>query len=180
MKKITAVLCGLIIMFSAMAQTYTPKDEKQAVGFAIKNLGFTVDGSFTGLQGTIVFNPSNLAAASFNVTVNTGTVNTGNDSRDGHLKKEDYFNVTKFSKISLVSSKITIGTVPGSYVFDGVLSIKGINKTISFPFTAAATAEGYLFNGSFKLNRRDFKVGGSSLVLSDNLNVQLKVNARKS
>ncbi len=180
MKKITILLYSLTIVFTSMAQTYTPKDEKQAVNFTIKNLGFTVNGSFTGLQGSIVFNPANLSAASFNVTVDAGTVNTGNNSRDGHLKKEEYFNTATFKKISLVSSKILSGTVQGSYVFEGVLSVKESNKPISFPFTAVASSEGYSFSGSFKINRRDFKVGGSSLVLSDNVMVMLKVQAKKS
>jgi polyisoprenoid-binding protein YceI len=131
------------------------------------------------LQGSIVFNPSNLAVASFKVTVDAGTVNTSNNSRDGHLKKEEYFNAASFPKISLVSSKIAVGAVQGAYVFEGLLSIKGTKKSISFPFTAVPTAEDYLFSGSFKINKRDFKVGGSSLILSDNLTVILKVQAKK-
>ncbi|MBC7936197.1 MAG: YceI family protein [Rhizobacter sp.] len=180
MKKITVLLCSLTIMFNTMAQGYIPKDEKQAVSFVIKNFGLTVNGSFPGLLGSITFNPSNVTASLFNVTVDASSISTGNNSRDGHLKKEEYFNTAIFKKISLVSSQITNGAVQGSYLFDGVLSIKGTKKSISFPFTAMPTTEGYLFNGSFKINRRDFKVGGSSLVLSDNLTVLLRVQAKRS
>jgi polyisoprenoid-binding protein YceI len=180
MKKITILTGSLIIMLNSMAQVLIPKDEKQAVSFSIKNFGLTVNGSFTGVQGSISFNPASLVTASFNVTVDAGTVNTGNNSRDGHLKKEEYFNATAFKEISLVSTKITGGSAQGAYLFEGVLSIKGTNKSIAFPFTAVQTTEGYLFTGSFKINRRDFKVGGSSLVLSDNLTVNLKVSAKRS
>ena len=180
MKRIMVLTGSLVFMLNSMAQVFVPKDENQAVSFAIKNLGFTVNGSFSGLQGSIVFNPASLATASFNVTVDAGTVNTGNNSRDGHLKKDDYFNAGVFKKISLVSTKITNGTAQAIYLFEGVLNIKGTNKSIAFPFTAAPTTEGYLFSGSFKINRRDFKVGGSSLVLSDNLTILLKVSAKSN
>jgi polyisoprenoid-binding protein YceI len=180
MKYFTALLFSLTILCSGYAQLYKPTDDKQAVSFIIKNFGLAVTGSFSGLQGNIQFNPASLAVASFKVTVDAGTVNTGNSSRDGHLKKEEYFNTAVFQKISIVSSKITNGSAHGTYLFEGVVSIKGINKLISFPFTAISTTEGYQFAGSFKINRRDFKVGGNSMVLSDNLIVNLTISAKKS
>jgi polyisoprenoid-binding protein YceI len=169
-----------MIQFNTYAQIYLPKDDKQAVNFIIKNFGINVNGNFKGLQGSITFNPTNLTSASFKVTVDAGTVNTGNTSRDGHLKKDDYFNIAAFKKISIVSSTIKNGIGRGAYLFEGVLNIKGINKPISFPFTAIPSADGYLFTGSFKINRRDFNVGGNSLVLSDNLIVNLSISAKKS
>jgi polyisoprenoid-binding protein YceI len=62
---------------------------------------------------------------------------------------------------------------------EGNLTIKGVSKFISFPFTATATANGYVLAGQFKINRRDFNVGGSSWVLSDELSVSLNVAAIK-
>ncbi len=176
----TVLWCSLAIMVSSFAQTYTPSNEKQSVTFSIKNFGLIVEGSFTGLAGSIAFNPANMEASSFKVTVDAPTVNTGNKSRDGHLNKEEYFNTTIFKKISLISSKITRGTAPGIYLFEGLLNIKGIAKSITFPFTAEPNTDGFLFSGNFKINRRDFKVGGSSLILADNLSVMLKVLAKKS
>lgn len=60
------------------------------------------------------------------------------------------------------------------------VTIKGINREISFPFMAVSQNGGWLFTGEFKLNRRDFKIGKSSLILSDNLAVSLSVMAIKS
>ena len=179
MKNFTALLFSLTILFTVNAQSYKPKDDKQAVAFTIKNFGLTVNGSFSGLLGNIQFNPFNLAVASFKVSVDAATINTGNSLRDGHLKKDDYFNASTFKKISIVSSAITNGSSQGTYLFEGVVSIKGINQSISFPFTATKTLEGYQFTGSFKLNRRDFKVGGNSFVLSDFLVVKLAISTIK-
>ncbi len=65
MKRISILLCSLAVMFNAITQTYTPTNEKQAVNFSIKNFGLIVEGSFTGLVGSIVFDPANLTAALF-------------------------------------------------------------------------------------------------------------------
>jgi len=66
----------------------------------------------------------------------------------------------------------------GYYYLFGNLTIKGVTKEVKFPFTATAKDGGYLFEGSFKLNRRDFGVGGSSLSLGDDLTVSLSVLAK--
>ena len=179
MKQLFILTIAIFLTVFGFAQRYVPKNEGSSVTFAIKNFGLTVNGSFKGLQGSIAFNPANLSIAKFNVTVNAGTVNTGNGSRDGHLKKAEYFNSATFPKISIVSAKITNGSKAGSYLFEGIATIKGTAKNISFPFTAVAANDGYQFEGSFKINRRDFKVGGSSLVLADVLTVNLKVAAIK-
>ncbi len=170
-----AIVCSL----TAAAQNYTVTDAGSSVKFSIKNFGLTVNGSFTGLQGKVVFDSANLAAATFEVSVSASTVNTGNGSRDKHLNKEEYFNTAAYPRLSFTSTKITAASAKGSYVMDGMITIKGTIKAVHFPFTATATASGYQFDGTFKLNRRDFKVGSGSMVLSDNLDVVLKIAANK-
>jgi polyisoprenoid-binding protein YceI len=173
------LIIGILIIAGSYlhAQNYAASDAGSNIKFAIKNFGATVNGSFKGLKGKIEFNPDNLSASSINVSVDANTVNTGNESRDKHLKKEDYFNVVNYPTLQFVSVKIT--GKADAYTIEGKLTIKGITKTIAFPFTATAIANGYRLQGSFRLNRRDFKVGGSSWVLSDELTVSLNVSAIK-
>jgi polyisoprenoid-binding protein YceI len=59
------------------------------------------------------------------------------------------------------------------------LTIKGVSKTIAFPFTVSNSGSTLVFAGSFTINRRDFGVGGSSAVLSNSVAVDLKVAAAK-
>ena len=61
----------------------------------------------------------------------------------------------------------------------GNITIKGVTKEIKFPFTFTAKDGGYLFEGEFKINRRDFGVGGKSFSISDELSVELSVFAKK-
>lgn len=177
MKNLLIILLLVAAICNVKAQEYAPTDAGSEVKFSIKNFGLNVTGSFKGLKGAIKFLPGNPAASSINVTVDAATVNTGNKARDRHLVKEEYFNATSYPTLKFVS--VSISGKNGSYTVEGNLTIKGITKSISFPFTATATANGYRLQGQFKLNRKDFKVGGNSWVLSNDLAVSLNIAAIK-
>lgn len=155
----------------------TPVDQGSTVEFRIKNLGFTVTGTFKGLSGNIAFDPKNLQANNFKVSIDANTVNTNNGLRDEHLRGETYFDVKNYPRISFASTKISPGK-NGKFVMFGKLTIKNVSKDISFPFTVTATKDGYVFSGSFTMNRRDFNVGGFSII-SDELQVNLTVFAKR-
>jgi len=178
MKYYLFLVVGLFSSIHSFAQSFTPVDSLSAVSFKIKNLGFNSSGSFSGVAGVITFSPDNLAGCNFDVHIEAKTVNTGVDLRDEHLRGTDYFDVKNYPQIRFVSVKVTGSTKSGTLFVFGKLTMKGITKDLSFPFTAQPYMDGYMFNGEFKLNRRDFKVGGGS-TLSDNLTVTLKVYAKK-
>ena len=181
MKRIV-IFCSVLLFFCPcllVAQSFITSDKGSSVTFVIKNFGFSVDGSFKNLQGNIKFDPNNPEAAVFVATVDAATINTNNGFRDSHLRKEEYFDAAKYPKISFSSEKVEKTANAGSYIVKGKFTIKGISKQISIPFSASAQNGGYLFNGKVVLNRRDFKVGGNSMVLSDNLTLTLNVFAPK-
>ena len=178
MKRIYWLAAAIVLSVGSFAQALVPVDEGTPVRFKIKNLGFNVTGNFSGLEGTIHFDPAKPTASSFDVSIDANTVNTGIDLRDSHLRKEDYFDVKNHPRIRFVSAKVTNSTRSGTYFLYGNLNIKGTTKEVSFPFTATPNENGYLFEGEFKINRRDFKVGGGSTI-GDNLTVMLKVQAKK-
>lgn len=165
---------GCIILTSA--QQYKPVDDKSEVKFTVKNFGLNTPGTLRGLKGTILFNPSSLANASFNVSVDVNTINTGVDMRDNHLKREEYFYTEKYPNISFTSTAVKANS--DGYIVTGELTIKGISKNISFPFTAVTQNGGMVFTGNFSIDRKDFDIGGGSAVLSNNVDVSLKVFAQ--
>ena len=159
----------------AFAQ-YKPVDQGSSLQFTVKNFGFDVTGTFTGLKGDIKFDPQNPAESTFDVTIDANTVNTDNSLRDNHLRDNSYFDVKNYPTIHFVSTKVAGKN--GAYVISGKLTIKKQTKAISFPFTASPANDGYLFKGTFKINRKDFDVGGTSTI-SDNLEVALSILAKK-
>ena len=173
------MIIALVLMSAKIAVAqYKPIEQGSSLKFTIKNLGFGVNGSFSGFEGSVNFDPQNLASSAFDITLNAATINTDNSLRDEHLKGDNFFDVKNYSKIRLTSTKINGNG--GNYQFTGQLTIKGKSKTISFPFTEVplTSADGYTFKGSFKMNRKDFNVGGTSTV-SDELEVDINVIAKK-
>ena len=176
-KVFTAI--ALLCIVNAFGQNYTPVDAGSKVRFVIKNFGINTGGTFEGLAGSIIFDPANLAGASFSVSVDAKSVDTDLEARDNHLRKEEYFDVEKYPKITFRSTKITTTNKEGYLFMFGVITIKNISKEISFPFQQTSKDGGVLFEGEFKLNRRDFGVGGKSFSMSDELNVELSIFAKK-
>lgn len=175
MKIYILILSSLLICQLTFAQNYTPTDAGSNVHFVIKNFGIKTEGYFTGLNGSISFNPTNLADSKFNVSVSATTINTNSNTRDKHLRKAEYFNVEKYAEINISSTKISESINAGRYFFAGNITIKGVTKPIQFGFSASTATNGYIFNGEFELNRRDFGVGGNSMSLGDKLKVTLSI-----
>jgi polyisoprenoid-binding protein YceI len=180
MKQMMLPVLLLIAGAGLRSQTLTPVDSASSVTFRIKNLGFNTSGSIGGVAGVITFTPDNLAGCSFDVHVAAQTVNTDMDMRDEHLRGEAYLDAKKYPEIRFVSEKVTNSTKKGTLFVFGKLTLKGVTRDISFPFTAQPLNNGYQFSGTFQLNRRDFNVGGNSSTLSDNLTVTLRIVARKA
>jgi polyisoprenoid-binding protein YceI len=175
MKKTLVFLLMLTMAKTTLAQ-YKPDEQGSTLTFNIKNLGFNVPGEFKGFDGTINFDSQNLAVTNFDVTVNAATINTDNSLRDGHLREDGFFDVGHYPRIRLVSTKIS--SKGGGYLFAGNLTIKGKTQAIAFPFTSSLTANGFIFKASFKINRKDFGVGGTSTVANE-LEVMLNVLVKK-
>jgi len=167
---------------NGVAQKYTPVDSGSKVHFVIKNFGINTGGDLSGLKGNIHFMPEKLSESKFDVTVSVKTVDTDNEMRDKSLVSDEYFEAAKFPVIKIVSTKIdkTNKTPSGYYYFNGTLTIKGVTKTIAFPFQAQKVNSGYLFTGNFQIDRTEFGVGEKNMVLSNNVAVSLSVVAKKN
>jgi polyisoprenoid-binding protein YceI len=175
MKKI--VLVAWILCYVQLAFTqYRPVDQGSSIKFKVKNFGFNSGGGFSGLKGTIDFDPEKPGDSKFDVTIEANSVNTENESRDNHLREETYFDVKNYPRIHFVSIKIA--GKGGNFTVTGNLTIKKTTKEISFPFTISQEKDGYLFKGDFNINRKEFGIGGSSTI-SDNVDVILTVHAQK-
>jgi polyisoprenoid-binding protein YceI len=180
-RKYSISKAGLLVYFIIMVQSsfgqIHPVSKESSIVFTIHNFGFKVTGSLDAPQGDIRFNPDSLSNSFFKVTIKSTSINTDNDSRDEHLREEDYFDVKNYPLISFVSAGIQTSGKKNEFVALGRLTIKNKTKDIQLPFTAVKIGDGYLFTGSFKLNRRDYGVGGGSTI-SNELTVDIKVLAR--
>ena len=169
-----AAITGLVLL--SMSFLLKPDYTKSSVTFKIKNAGIGVDGSFTKFETSIDFNESAGAPSSIKATIETATINTGIDARDKHLKKEEFFDVGKYPKITFESTQI-LKTTSGGLIAEGKLTIKNVTKDIKIPFTYTAATG--VFEGSVTLNRLDYGVGGKSMTMGDEVQVAIKVTTTK-
>jgi polyisoprenoid-binding protein YceI len=173
---VLAFMC-CIWSFNAQVPVLSPQAKASLVQFEIKNFGLVTSGQMTGLSGRIVFHPNQLGSSSFQVSIPANSINTDNTMRDRHLRKPDYFSADRFPYITFVSNRVYKNQTGSRFVVSGLLTMKGISKNISFEFDAEPVGTGYRFEGSFGINRLDFGIGGNSLSLADQLEVQLDVTA---
>jgi len=177
--RIIQMLLLVLTMYSGFSQAQVPVDSESKIRFKIRNFGFNVNGSFKGLAGKIVFDPASPGISLFDVTIDAATVDTDNNTRNGHLRKEEYFDVKNYPKIRFVSTRISKSNKEGTLIVFGKLTIKKTTRDISIPFIAKPANNGYLFTGNFKINRLDFDIGKGSTI-SDNLTVSLEVATKRS
>ena len=177
MKKLQLLFIFLFLGFVfgqyAKAQNTEWQVISYSIKFKIKNVGFNVDGTFAGLAAKIIFDKSKDYGNSIEAAVDAKTINTANKSRDGHLKTADYFDVEKYPKI-LLKTNVIAKDKDSSYNGYFQLSMKDKVKDVTIPFTFVTTLK-----GSFKINRLDYGVGESSMILSNSVTVFLEVDLIK-
>lgn len=152
---------------------------RSVITFQIKNLGITIGGSINGLVTKVHFTPANLGSSTLEASVDVNTINTDNSSRDEHLRTEDFFDVAHYSKITLksVGFKHKNGN---NYVGTFILTIKDKSKQIEIPFTFLDKENAVEFKGAFKINRLDFGVGSKSMILSDEVIINVDCEEKKT
>lgn len=169
------LLALLLLILHSVGPSLNSEIKESAISFRIRNAGITVNGRLEGLQADVHFDPDHLSDATIQASVPVSTIRTGIALRDRHLQGPDYFYAERFPTIRL-TSKVIRKTGRGRY--EGVfgLNMKGIEKEVILPFTYSTDHE---FVGAFQLNRLDFDLGKSSLVLADEVEVQIQVKVAK-
>ena len=105
------------------------------------------------------------------------SINTGIKKRDKDLKKKEYFDLDNFKDIEIKSVKLYTTDNAYAGLFD--VTIKGVTKQVEIPFEFNTLANETEIKGTFTINRRDFGVGGSSMIMGDNVTVSIDIKAKK-
>ena len=133
-----------------------------SIGFSVKHLMIaTVKGSFGSFHASLGGQENDLTKATVSATIDTASIDTSNEQRDGHLRSADFFDVEKYPAITFVGKKI-VGDAFGDFKLVGDLTIRGVTKEITLDATFEGRAKdpwgnsrlGYTAKG--KINRTDF------------------------
>jgi polyisoprenoid-binding protein YceI len=142
-------------------------------------MGIKTTGKFGDVVADIYFDKAKLGTCKIDASIDVSTVNSENEMRDNHLKAEDYFDVAKHPKIVMVSKAFT-SKGGSNYMGFFDVTIKGKTKPVEVPFTYTESPTTGLFKGSFKINRKEFGIGGNSMVLGDEATIDLLVETTKN
>ncbi len=176
MKKLITLILLVGTFFSLAQQTLDT--EKSVANFEIKNMFGTVEGTFKGFSGTVNFDPANPSSASFNVCINPASIDTESEKRDEHLKNEDFFDVTKYTTICFVSESVV--KKGNTYEVTGKLTMRGVTKTATIPFTVNEESGQMTFTGTLEVNRFDYKLDyGNTFMVGETATVKITAVVKK-
>jgi len=168
--------------------TYQLDPAHSSAHFSVRHMMIaTVRGQFSGLSGTLKYNPSQPEVSEVDVTIDTNTINTHEAQRDAHLKSADFFDVEKYPTITFRSTSVTDlrdgrGRVVGNLTMHGVtkevaLELDEASPEVKDPWGNWRVA----FNAHTKIKRSDYgltwnaalETGG--VMVSDEVNITLDV-----
>lgn len=143
-----------------------------SAGFVIKNLGVEVDGTFGVVEGTIAFDPNQLATSYIEGKASVATLSTGDKTRDRHLKEENYFDAAAYPYISFKSTTIE-HIAGGRYRVSGDFTIKDVTKLVAMEMEVMQLGQQRKYTTSFQIERTAYHVGKKSVALADKATIRV-------
>jgi polyisoprenoid-binding protein YceI len=168
------------LVFSALivsgAAAQTSRIVSGSTSFSVKFVLGTCDGTFDAPKGSAVFDDHNPAKSSFNITIAASSFDTGNSSRDNDMKGEKYFHVLEYPEIHFKSTQVE--KHGNAFQATGMLTIRDVSKTVTLPFEAKKTQNGYSLSNQFEINRLDYHIGKKDWKLKDIVAIKLSAEIR--
>jgi polyisoprenoid-binding protein YceI len=166
--------------------------DHSSVDFSIRHMMIAnVKGAFHNFSATVEADPTDLADAVIDFTVDLASIDTRNKDRDAHLVSGDFFDVENNPSMTFRSTNVK-KTGDGEYDVTGDLTIRGTTR----PETFAVNFEGQGkdpwgnekvgFSAQGSINRADFgltwnaalETGG--VLVGDKVKVNLQIEASKA
>lgn len=143
---------------AAPAPAWTVDKAASRVGFTSSFSGESFSGGFRRWDADIRFDPKNLPGSSVTATIDTASAGTGDADRDKSLPDDRFFAAAKFPKATFTARQFQdLGG--GRYNAVGTLTLRGVSKPLTLPFTLAITGPAAKMNASVAINRLAFGVG---------------------
>ena len=158
--------------------------------FVVRHMMITnVRGGFSGVQGTIEFDPENPNGSRIEAVIDASKISTLEEQRDVHLKSQDFLHVEQHPTITFKSNKIAPAG-DGEWKVTGDLAIRGVTKEVVLN-VEGPTPEGkdpfgntrIGASASTKIKRRDFGLNWNAaletggILVGDDLKIELEISA---
>jgi polyisoprenoid-binding protein YceI len=176
-------LVSAILAIEAFGQTttWTIDPVHTQATFQARHLSVTtIRGSISNVAGTVEWAPNDPSRDSVVATLDAKTVNTANDYRDRTIKGADFFNTSKYPRITFRSTAVK-KSESGYQVF-GDLTIAGVTRSVVLEAESPAAPqkgmEGETVTGlsaTTTIKRSDFNFGTKypNSVVSDEIKITI-------
>jgi polyisoprenoid-binding protein YceI len=165
--------------------TYTLDPAHTQIGFSIDRFGFNrVLGRFENVAGEIVLDDANPANSSVRATVQIASVDSGNDTRDEHLRGERWLNAAQFPTMDFRSTAVRLtgertAEVTGDLTLLGQTHPLTLNVTLNnmgpAPNNQRRTAG---FSATGALNRSGWGSATAQNLIGDAVSIQIEALAQ--
>jgi polyisoprenoid-binding protein YceI len=150
-----------------------------------------VRGGFSGVEGTIVYDPERPTDTQIEVTIDASKINTLDEQRDAHLKGADFLHVAQHPTITFRSKAVT-ASGKDEWKITGDLTVHGVTKEVVLNVDGPSGESKDPFgntrigaSATTKIKRSDFgltwnatlETGG--ILVGDELKIELEVSAIK-
>jgi polyisoprenoid-binding protein YceI len=179
-----SLLCaGAAVYLSAWAQAaaapshYVLDQAKSTLEFTFSQAGAQNKGKFTRFP--VSFEPpADGAGGHLEVTIEVGSLDTGDKERDDTLRSDELFAVAKFPQAHFSASQFT-KTAQGFEAL-GKLTVRGVTREARVPFSFRTAQEGgatvgYM-NGKTGIRRLDYGVGQGDWKATDQVGDEVGVS----
>ncbi len=143
---------------SAAPPAWTVDKASSSLKFSSSLGGEAFSGAFRRWDADIRFDPADLAHSSVAVTIDVASAGTANTDRDQALPTAAFFDAPAFPKATYVARSFT-ALGPNRYAAAGVLTLRGVAKPLTLPFTLVITGPAAKMSGQVAINRLAFGVG---------------------
>lgn len=172
MKRINLFIIALFFTISAGSQTTSWSFDKAHtnVRFSVDHMVISeVEGNFNQFDGTVWADKEDFSDLKAQFTIQTASVDTDQEKRDGHLKSADFFDVEKYPTITFTSKAIK-KTGNGTFKLIGDFTMIGVTKEVELEVKHMGTIQdpwgntkaGFKITGT--LNRNDWGLKYNSVM----------------
>jgi polyisoprenoid-binding protein YceI len=178
--------CVLLASPAVGAEIWQLDPAHSAAQFAVRHLGIsTVRGAFTKMSGTVLYDPSETAKSSIEVSIDTNSVDTRVEMRDNDLRGDHFFDTSKFPTMTFKSTKVDVEG-PGHLKVTGDLTLHGVTKpvvlSVSGPTEPVKDPRGKSHMGASattKINRSNFGMGNMQPMVGNEIEITIDVELVK-
>lgn len=179
-------LAALLALWPAVASAEPPAwrldPAASAITFSATQMGAAFDGEFRRFDADIRFDPDDLPASRVAVTIDTGSLDTGNDQRDEAARGPEWFDVAAHPTARFEAADFrALGDE--RFAADGNLTIKGASRRVTLPFDLARDGDRARARGRLTLQRADFALGtgewASNGVVGDSVEIRIRIEAHR-